>query len=232
MESRVALAVALGTLALCALVAFLATVGAAPDAALNVLQLYAGLNVDTGYVYTLGTDCFGEGNECPAGQFCDVIARDNWYPWDTSFISRGRCLKYTAVGAACEVPGAPGLTAFPCKADGMYYERASLCEPGTICTGDTVGALPPQCIFSREPDTGCVSTTENGCAGRPSWAECPDAHFCVTPSRKFDIEKLEQCASLFNGFNGPSFSLGASLDGSGTHPGDMAAWRGNLILQI
>lgn len=160
-----------------------------------------------------------------SGTWCNVIARDNWYPWDVSYMSRGRCVPYATEGQACEVPS--GLAPFPMKKDGTYFERATLCDPSTlICSGESIAVLPPTCVLRRTPADGCISTKSHGCPGRPDDATCPDSRFCQRPGSKLSQLQLEQCATVFNGFNGPSFSIGLSTSGNADSPDDEEAWRG------
>jgi len=187
----------------------------------------SGQNVETDYVYSYKTDCYGDGSGqgyvCPEGQWCQVSTRDNWYPWDVSYMNRGRCLPYVGYGAACEPPF-EGQTAFPRKANGDFYERATLCAPDLICTGDTlIHTLPPTCTYRRIPEVGCMSS-KPFCAGRPAEGGCPptDSDYCMCPLKtKRDVKhsscyvqnhvmdrtKLEQCGSVFNSFNGPNFAF-------------------------
>lgn len=97
------------------------------------------------YAYTIDNDCYKEGNECPVGTFCQVEERDNWYPSDVSYINRGRCLPFATVGHACDVEF-DGITSFPRKANGNFFDRGTLCDPSTACTGDHIFVLPPTCV--------------------------------------------------------------------------------------
>ena len=158
-----------------------------------------------------------EGVVCPAGTFCQVEARPNWYPFDVSYIDRGRCLPFAPPGGACDVPF-EGTTSFPRKADGHFFERSTLCDGKHTCTGEHVFVMPPTCVQSRDPQLGCISTQRNGCAGRPSLNECPLGlggadDFCFLPTESDPVRnrmtrtKLEQCASVLTSFNGPNFAF-------------------------
>merc|ERR1712238_440685 len=127
-------------------------------------------------------DCYAEdGVDCPFGTWCQVEVRDNWYPSDVSYINRGRCLPFAQEGGACDMAFDGGVTSFPRTADGGYFSRATLCGPKLTCTGKHIFVLPPTCVKARDPSKGCMSTERNGCAGRPSLAECPDDSFCIFP---------------------------------------------------
>ncbi|CAE7371042.1 unnamed protein product, partial [Symbiodinium sp. KB8] len=113
------------------------------------------------YTYRYATDCYGNGDsyyKCPEGTWCQVEARPNWYPWDVSYMNRGRCLPYSKLNDACE-PAFEGKVDYPMKEDGHYFERPVHCGPEDelICTGE---------------ETGCWSS-EPFCAGRPD-GECPE----------------------------------------------------------
>jgi hypothetical protein len=79
--SRVA-TVAITVVTIGALIGFLCTQNAfRPAASLATLpaQLYAGYNVESGYAYSLESDCYAQGAAaCPDGSWCNVIARENW----------------------------------------------------------------------------------------------------------------------------------------------------------
>lgn len=196
----------------------------------------SGTNFDTGYTYSFKTDCYGSVGgrrfECPEGQWCQVVARDNWYPWDVSYMNRGRCVPYAPLGAACEV-SFEGRTSFPRKSNGEFFSRQTLCGPtdAMICTGDSVFELPPTCTVRRWPEEGCMSSQPR-CAGRsagPNGFECPpeSRDFCVCPATTMKNvtitscskqsvmtrAKLEQCGSVFNSFNGPNFGFTMDTDG-------------------
>jgi len=184
-----------------------------------------------GYTYSIETDCYSADFECPEGTWCQVEERANWYPYDVSYINRGRCLPYAKEHWACEMEF-DGETSFPRKADGSFFERPTLCDPATVCTGDHIFVLPPTCVKARDPIKGCLSTQRNGCSGRTSLEECPDDSFCIFPSLKdhpfyppvssehhhsYDCSgepfggvtqsKLEQCATILTSFNGPNFAF-------------------------
>lgn len=197
----------------------------------------------TDYAYTTMTDCYRGDVTCPEGTFCQVEERDNWYPFDVSYINRGRCLNYAQLYGACE-PAFKGATPFPRKEDGLFFERSTLCSPTATCTGEHIYVLPPTCVRARDPSLGCMSTISNGCAGRPSKGECPNEDFCFVPATdtadaeeevdaeedvdadeeefpddaKFGTrmtqEKLEQCASIVTSIDGPTFSFGYVPEGS------------------
>ncbi|CAE7923311.1 unnamed protein product [Symbiodinium necroappetens] len=122
------------------------------------------------YTYRYATDCYGNGNsyyKCPEGTWCQVEARPNWYPWDVSYMNRGRCLPYSKLNDACE-PAFEGKVDYPMKEDGHYFERPVHCGPEDelICTGE---------------ETGCWSS-EPFCAGRPD-GECPEHAKAKTSGR-------------------------------------------------
>lgn len=181
------------------------------------LQLFAGYNTRSGYAYSLESDCFAEGHACAAGSWCNVVSRENWYPWDVSYISRGRCLPYAREGDACEPAlepvgdgGSGGIGGqFPVRSTGEYYARPTLCAPELVCTADTIAVLPPTCVRRRTPADGCMSTREHGCAGRSDDGSCPDGRYCATSAAtRLGKVKAEQCASMLIGWNGPSFAFG------------------------
>ena len=200
------------------------------------------------YTYHWGTDCYGRGTEgtpfvCPEGTWCQTESRMNWYPWDVSFMNRGRCLPYAQINGACE-PQFEGDEAWnakanPRKEDGEFFERPTLCAPDLICTGKLIHYLPAACVKRRQPDTGCMASLPF-CAGRPQ-GECPpaDKDFCVCPQpvnetafhknessctqkNRVTREKLEQCGSVFNSFNGPNFAFGYMGFGSTNATGSPA----------
>lgn len=178
------------------------------------------------YTYRYATDCYGNGDsyyKCPEGTWCQVEARPNWYPWDVSYMNRGRCLPYSKLNDAWE-PAFEGKVDYPMKEDGHYFERPVHCGPEDelICTGEVIKVLPSMCVQRRRPETGCWSS-EPFCAGRPD-GECPEhaKDFCICPStvptepnatscgpkNRLTREKLEQCASVFLSYNSPNFALG------------------------
>lgn len=197
----------------------------------------AGTNLKINYTYSYHTDCYGNGSgrgyECPEGTWCQVESRENWYPWDVSYMNHGRCLPYTPLYGACEA-AFEGETAFPRKADGTFFSRPVHCGPEgeVVCSGEDFSkVLPSMCVRRRDPAAGCMSS-KPFCAGRPvgqgrtpevqlSFGECPpeDKDFCVCPkgsggaesschkSSVVDRVKLEQCGSIFNSFNGPNFGF-------------------------
>lgn len=127
------------------------------------------------YEYTVLNDCYRHDVKCPEGTFCQVEERMNWYPWDVSYMNRGRCIPYAKLYGACEVEihGAP----YPRKEDGGFYERSTYCDPSVhTCSGHHVFVMPPSCVEKRS-NLVCMSTKEAGCAGRPSEDACPDSNF-------------------------------------------------------
>jgi len=122
------------------------------EAGIVPAQDTVGTNLENNYTYRYQTDCYGNtsgaGFQCPLGTWCQVEARPNWYPWDVSYMNRGRCLNYTPIDGACEAAFA-GDTAFPRKADGTFFTRPVHCGPPgeAICTGEAFSkTLPPTCV--------------------------------------------------------------------------------------
>eukprot|EP00913_Durusdinium_trenchii_P001618 g1497.t3 len=109
----------------------------------------------------------------------------NWYPWDVSYMNRGRCLPYVQLNGACEPQfegdDAWNQKALPRKANGEFFERPVLCAPELICTGETIHVLPSTCVKRRLPEAGCMSSAPF-CAGR-SPGDCPSStkDMCVCP---------------------------------------------------
>ncbi|CAK9036390.1 Sulfhydryl oxidase, partial [Durusdinium trenchii] len=190
------------------------------------------------YTYQYITDCYGRGPagepyHCPEGTWCQVESRMNWYPWDVSYMNRGRCLPYVQLNGACEPQfegdDAWNQKALPRKANGEFFERPVLCAPELICTGETIHVLPSTCVKRRLPEAGCMSSAPF-CAGR-SPGDCPSStkDMCVCPrlvnesafeknqssctqENKVTREKLEHCGSIFNSFNGPNFAFAYQSD--------------------
>ncbi|KAI9016599.1 hypothetical protein DFJ74DRAFT_677748 [Hyaloraphidium curvatum] len=154
------------------------------DAAARRRLARRGNNAAANYKYSLQTDCYGafvptpgestfEANsadpflqpfkpyKCPEGTFCLVDVRDNWRPFSSNFMNRGRCQAYSQEGDSCTSPYT-GPAFHPIQADGTYFKRGTYCDPaGLECTGDTVAVLPPTCV-QRRPKGVCYTNSIQG----------------------------------------------------------------------
>lgn len=113
-------------------------------------------------------DCYLFPGICPTGTYCQLDDRIRWSK-DEEINIRGRCVSYQKECYSCmptaedylinldQLPAFNGRTSTP---GGTFTERAVVCQPGLICTGDTIPDLPPTCVQKRPPDRRHPPTRE------------------------------------------------------------------------
>lgn len=106
-----------------------------------------------------GPDCYLFPGSCPQGMWCQYEDRPRW--WTKEQSTRGRCVPYQKECYSCtssvdddlaNPSDFPALNRSAFTSDGQYLVRPTVCEPGLVCTGDTIPVLPPTCVKARPRD--------------------------------------------------------------------------------